>query len=119
MLLPARLPGAAPGGERRAMQLIDELLDQVERLKHKPDATKPRPRQRPWALGGEPPPGEHNLAAPAPVESAEQMQERRLAAAGASEHGHHLVGVDLECDAGEQAALSPAAADRLRDPAGP
>ena len=72
-------------------------------------------RERPGALGGELVPGEDDAPGVGPVEPTEQMQERRLAAAGAAEHRDDLAGVDLERHPVEHAALGAPDPERLDD----
>jgi hypothetical protein len=95
-----------------------QLLDQMKRLKHEADVTESRPGQRPGPLGGEHLAGQHNLARVGLIEPAEEMQERRFAAARAPENRHDVVSVDIERHAVQHETLSPATTDRLGDPAG-
>ena len=74
---------------------------------------QPDARQRAGAAAGEPLAGDRDRARVGCVEPAEQMQQRRFAAAGAAEHGDDLVGVDRQLDAVEQPPRGAADADGL------
>ena len=90
----------------------------MKRLEHEADVTQPRAGELPRTLGGQRLSGEDDLARVGPIEPAEQMQQRRLAAARAPEHGDDLVGLRRERRTVEHATPGPAATDRLADPAG-
>ena len=58
------------------------------------------------------------LPASGAVEPAEHVQQRRLAAARAAEHGHHLAGLDVQVGAVEHPPRDAALPEGLDEPAG-
>ena len=89
----ARAARRGPGQPRRQQHVLGAaaLVDQLELLKDEADVAQPQARQRPSAAAGEALAGDRDLAGVGPVEAAEEMQQRRLAAARASQHRDHLV----------------------------
>ena len=95
----------APGQQRGQLDVLrgGQLVHQVEGLEDEADRVAAKPRQRLLAQLVDPAPGEPDLAARRPFQAAEQVQQRRLAAAARPHHGERLARGDLQLDAVERA----------------
>ena len=103
-----------PGGHEHVLGPA-QLLDELKLLEDEPDVAQADSRQRPRAPAREPIAGQGDLPRVRGIEAAQQVQQRRLAAARSAQDRHHLVGLDGEADVVQHAARCSPGAHRLRE----
>jgi hypothetical protein len=106
----------APGQQH--VRFARELGEEVEELEDEADVAPAQRRQRRLGRAGHGAAGDLDGAGFRSVEPAEQVQQGRLAASGAPEHGDDLAGLDVEVGAVEDPPRGAALAERLHEPAG-
>ena len=110
--------GAAHPARQQHVRLAARARQQVEELEDEADVPPPQRRQVALGRARHVDPAELDAARLRPVEPAEQVQQRRLAAPGAAEHGDDLARLDLEIGAVEHPPRDAALAEGLDEPAG-
>src|SRR5699024_1478630 len=99
----ARLAGAEPGEQARQLDVVGhrEVADQVEELEDEPDLAAAHLGPLGLAEALHAGAAELDLARRGPVEPAEQVQQRRLAAARWAGHGDELAFWDVDIHAAQ------------------